>query len=252
MVLKYYSDLHIEFTSNKAVVMEELANEKADMLVLAGDIVPFVDMDDHNDFFDMISLNFGKVYWIPGNHEYYYYDINKKGKKFSEQIRENVFLINNVAIVEYGVKFIFSTLWSKISPENEMIIMSSLSDFRVIKNNGERFTPHKYNELHANCMKFISEEIKNNKAEKTVVVTHHVPTFVNYPTKYINSRINGAFTTELSDFIESSNIDYWIFGHHHENVNDFRIGNTTMLTNQMGYVDYGEQKLFDKNKAIEI
>lgn len=252
MELKYYSDLHIEFPSNKAIVMEELASEKADMLVLAGDIVPFIDMDNHDDFFDMISKNFGKIYWVPGNHEYYYYDINEKGDIFSEQIRENVFLVNNITIIEHDVKFIFSTLWSKILPENEITIMNSLSDFRVIRNNGERFTPNKFNELHTNCLKFISDELKKNDAEKTVVVTHHVPTFVNYPKKYINSKINGAFTTELKDVIENSNINYWIFGHHHENVDDFKIGNTTMLTNQMGYVDYGEQKLFDKNRAIKV
>jgi hypothetical protein len=47
-------------------------------------------------------------------------------------------------------------------------------------------------------------------------------------------------------------VDYWIFGHSHEVVPDFKIGKTTLTTNQMGYVEYGEQSHFSDSKTLSI
>ena len=79
-----------------------------------------------------------------------------------------------------------------------------------------------------------------------------INSFFNYPEKYKSSSLNEAFAVELFDFIETSNIDYWLFGHHHVNIDEFKIGNTKMLNNQLGYVKYNEHKGFELNKAIEI
>jgi hypothetical protein len=57
---------------------------------------------------------------------------------------------------------------------------------------------------------------------------------------------------ELSDMIEGSAIDYWIYGHHHRNTSPFKIGNTLLLTNQLGYVAYGEHQQFNQSTIIEI
>jgi hypothetical protein len=50
--------------------------------------------------------------------------------------------------------------------------------------------------------------------------------------------------------IEGAPIDYWIYGHHHHNTPEFSIGKTTLLTNQLGYVGYGEHKGFSGEKVI--
>ena len=64
--------------------------------------------------------------------------------------------------------------------------------------------------------------------------------------------LSGAFGVELFRFIESSSIDYLLYGHHHSNIPDFKIGKTVMLTNQLGYVQYGEHSRFDKAKTIDV
>lgn len=46
--------------------------------------------------------------------------------------------------------------------------------------------------------------------------------------------------------------DFWIYGHSHGNKVDFTIGNTTMITNPLGYVESNEHHSFDRNKVIEI
>jgi hypothetical protein len=54
----------------------------------------------------------------------------------------------------------------------------------------------------------------------------------------------------MDKFIESCGADFWIFGHHHAAVNDFVIGDTTMMTNQLGYVHAGENRAFNDKRTI--
>jgi predicted phosphohydrolase len=252
MKIQYCSDLHLEFPDNKKYILQNPIKPEADILILAGDIVPFAIIDKHQDFFDYISEHFKFTFWIPGNHEYYYYNIADKSGVLDEQIRENVFLINNCTKEISGVKFIFSTLWSNISPSKYWIIKDSMSDFKVIKCNDRLFNPDDYNTLHQESKAFLHKALETNLDKKTIVVTHHTPTFINYPEQYINSPINEAFACELADFIEDNNIDYWIYGHHHTNVKDFSIGKTKLLTNQLGYVKYNEQENFNGSRIFSI
>jgi hypothetical protein len=75
---------------------------------------------------------------------------------------------------------------------------------------------------------------------------------LNYPEQYKGDVLNEAFAVELYDLIESSNIDYWVFGHHHYNTPEFTIGSTKLLTNQLGYVQQSEHRLFGKDRCIEL
>lgn len=124
-----------------------------------------------------------------------------------------------------------------------------MADFSSIKNKGEKFSPGNYNQLHLQCKKFIVEALSNNSSSPAMVVTHHIPTFLNYPAKYKRDILNEDFAVELHDFIKQSNVDYWVYGHHHFNTPAFTIGKTTLLTNQLGYIKYKENAGF-KNDAV--
>ena len=251
MILQYASDLHLEFPQNKEFMKANPLQPRGDVLLLAGDVVPFALMDKHKDFFSYVSDHFQTTYWIPGNHEYYYFDLAKKCGTLNENIRTNVHLVNNVTIEKDAIRFIFSILWSKINPENQWNIEKGVSDFQVIKYKGYRFSIDRFNELHEDCLRFLTVKLNQNN-NKTVVVTHHVPTFFNYPQEYKASDLNPAFAVELFDLIETNGPDYWIYGHHHSNTPDFKIGKTQMLTNQLGYVIYGEHQLFNAEKTIDL
>ncbi len=56
---------------------------------------------------------------------------------------------------------------------------------------------------------------------------------------------------ELEDFIKTHDIDYWIYGHSHYNV-DVTIGKTECLSNQLGYVSYNEHTTFNPGKYINL
>ena len=77
------------------------------ILVRAGDIVPFRALDQHNDFFTYISDHFEATYWLPGNHEYYHFDIAKKSGLLNENIRSNIWLVNNVSVVHQQTRLLF-------------------------------------------------------------------------------------------------------------------------------------------------
>ncbi|MEA3446705.1 MAG: metallophosphoesterase [Bacteroidota bacterium] len=251
MKVQYCSDLHLEFRENNEFLKRNPIQPNADILLLAGDIVPFAVMNKHEDFFSYLSDNFKYSFWIPGNHEYYNFDIKDKSGAFTENIKSNVFLINNTSTIVENVKFIFSTLWTKISPAYQWQIERGLNDFHVIKNNGYRFSADKYNQLHNESLKFIEKELEE-KSNKTVVLTHHVPTFIHYPEKYKGDILSEAFAIELFDLIETNGPDYWVFGHHHSNAPDFEIGKTQMRTNQMGYIYYGEHRMFKRDKTFTL
>jgi len=252
MIVQYASDLHLEFIENRAYLKENPLQVVGDILLLAGDIVPFKLMDQHKDFFSFLSDSFATIYWVPGNHECYHFNIATKCGVVNERIRSNIFLVNNTSVIHDDVKSIFSTLWSKISPAKEYQIQSGMNDFHVIKHCGYPLSITQYNQLHADSLAFLKRELTLETSTNNVVVTHHVPTYKNYPEKYRDSIINEAFAVELFDLIESGAPDYWIYGHTHGNTPDFSIGKTRLLTNQLGYVKYGEQSGYSSDRSFNL
>lgn len=250
--IQYASDLHLEFPQNWKFIKANPLQPVGDVLVLAGDIVPFAIMNQYNDFFSYLSDHFEQTYWLPGNHEYYHFDIATKCGVIDEKIKSNVTLVNNISVKHRDVNILFSTLWSQISVASQWQIERSLNDFHQIKYNDLRFTTEHYNTLHQESLDFIKQSVKNLNAEKLVVFSHHCPTFFHYPPKYKGDILNEAFASELYDFIESSNIAYWGYGHHHYNTPDFFIGNTRLVTNQLGYVEHRENSLFSTGRYIDM
>ncbi len=252
MTIQYCSDLHLEFRENENFLKRNPLKVVGDILLLAGDIVPFATQNKRDWFFDLVSDQFETVYWVPGNHEYYGYDLADKCGALNSKIRENVLLVNNAMVMHQGVRFIFSTLGTEIGPANEEEIRLCMSDFHTIKYKNGRFRPTHYNQLYRESKEFLTDALSQERPGKTLVITHHVPTFLNYPQKYRGDVLNEAFAAELFDLIEPSGVDYWIYGHHHQYIPEFEIGRTKLVTNQLGYVKYGEHHAFKQDQMIVL
>lgn len=248
--IQYASDLHLEFEANKQFIKKHPIKPSAEILVLAGDIVPFNQTDRHADFFSYLSDHFETTYWLPGNHEYYHFDAEQKTGNVYENIRKNIVLVNNVSVDLQSIRLVFTTLWSHIRTENQWYIENALNDFRMIKYNGFRFSVERYNQLHADAIEFLNKMTLSSSNENTVVFTHHCPTFLNYPPQYKGDTLSDAFATELLNFIENTSPACWIYGHHHSNIPEFKIGTTRMLTNQLGYVQLNEHSRFRLDACI--
>jgi len=250
MKIQICSDLHLEFENNREWLKMNPLVPKGDILIIAGDTY-YLDRDYSKlEFIEKVSQDFQSVYLIPGNHEYYGgFDVSTALQPTYEEIKKNVFMVNNQVVKLDGINFIFSTMWSKIQ-RNILEVMRGMVDFRKINYIGEKFSVNHFNEIHAAAFDFLSNAVKEEG--KKIVVTHHLPSSQCNSEEFVGSVLNEAFCVEKTNFILDHDIDYWIYGHSHRNLQDFNIGNTKMVTNQFGYVAWNEHHSFNYEKVIEI
>ena len=154
-------------------------------------------------------------------------------------IRHNVTAYYNGVVRLEGVDIIVSTLWARIEPYDAYLTERGVSDFYRLLYQGHRLTADDFNVEHERCLNFLKQAVAESDAQTKIVVTHHVPTCLCTASEFSNSQINGAFTVELGNYIAESGIDYWIYGHSHRNI-DAQIGNTQILSNQLGYISHSE------------
>lgn len=253
MKIQYASDLHLEFADNSRYLKENPFLPVGDILILAGD-VGYLNDDNYSKhpFWDWVSENFKQTYVVIGNHELYKFtDLAKIPQGLVCSIRDNINVYNNAVINLEGVDIILSTLWAKIPLEDAYITERGVSDFHRIVYNDKLLTWNMFNEEHEKCFNFIKQNVERSTAKNIIVATHHVPSFQLASSDFAGSRINGAFTVELQDYIKTSPITYWIYGHSHRNI-DKQIGNTQCVSNQLGYVFHNEHLSFDPEKVIEV
>lgn len=247
MKIQIISDLHLEhgapFTFVKA--------KEADVLVLAGDI----------DSFDR-ALSFVKecatilpTIMILGNHEPMGYSIEETVEFWESVNIDNFYFLNNKTVEIDGVHFIGSTLWSDLNadPVNSFSITKIVADFKMIKdkNHIQNVTLNDLQKEHDIAKSFILNELRKGY-EKTVVVTHHLPTYQSISPKYANSIVNAAFVTNMDNILSSYayDIKLWIHGHTHECFDYMITPNTRIVCNPRGYPN--EKNGFDPLKVVEV
>ena len=254
MKIQYASDLHLEFADNWRIFKQEgPMNVHGDILVLAGDI-GYLGDDNYktHPFCDWASENYQQVIVALGNHEFYkFYDLSSMHDGHIGEIRPNVHYYYNAVVSIQDIDIIISTLWANITLEDAYITEHSVTDFRRIRYGENILTFADFNHEHKRCIEFIKQSVANSAAKHKIVVTHHVPSFQLMAPEFQGSRINGAFTVELTDYIATSGINYWIYGHSHRNI-DKTIGTTRCVCNQYGYAFHNEHLTFDRNKYIEL
>lgn len=252
MKIQYASDLHLEFADNSRFLKEHPLAVAGDILVLAGDI-GYLGDDNYSKhpFWSWAADNYAQVIVIPGNHEFYKgFDLNTLYNGWQLQIRSNIHCYYNSVIKLDNTDLITTTLWGQIRLEDAFQIENAITDFKRIRHGENILDWVRFNEEHSRCFQFLCESVKNSKAQNIIVASHHVPSYELNAPEFKGSRLNGAFTAELGDYIAASSINYWIYGHSHRNINH-RIGQTLCLSNQLGYVFANEHLSFNPGTYIE-
>lgn len=263
MKIQYVSDLHLELADNSRYIKKHPLPVVGDVLLIAGDTGYFgTDQYKNMKFWKWCSENYKTTIVCPGNHEFYnYYDV-KPLLGISEvvgtpilpvELAPNVFLCYNSAINIGDIDVIVSTLWGEIKPNDVYITEHSINDFYRIKWGDHRLSAEHFNELNADCKMFITKAVAESNAKTKIVLTHHLPSPLLVAPEYKNSNANGAFMCDMTSYIMDSDIDYWVYGHSHNNI-DYQIGNTRLIANQMGYIFNCEniRNGFKPDKFIEI
>jgi len=258
--IQFVSDLHLEFSQNRQFLKEHPLEVVGDILLVAGDTAyldyPDTGIDTFSDyiFWDWASKHYKQVIVCLGNHDFYgYYDLQEMPEHFCKTIRHNVHAYYNETVHFEDVDIIVTTLWSKIEPQDAFVTQRRVSDFYRIMFNKHLMTADDFNQEHKRCLSFIKNAVAESKAKTKIVLSHHVPTQLCTAKEFRGSIINGAFTVELGDYIADTDIAYWIYGHSHRNISA-RIGNTSIVSNQLGYVGHGEhlQNGFNPGAFIEL
>lgn len=269
MKIQVVSDLHLEFGPI------EIKNAGADVLVLSGDIIVAADIgraDPYEiiieseksrlikNFFRQVSCEFENVIYVMGNHEHYHGDIGVSKKKITNLLDElaifNVHLLENDTVTIDDVIFVGGTLWTDCNKECPITLFDlrrHMNDYFVVKNGDNRLLPEDTVEIHKNTKEFIGNIVKANCDKKIVVVGHHAPSKASTHPRYKNETVmNGAYSSDLSDFIlDNPNIRLWTHGHTHESF-DYMIGMTRIVCNPRGYHGHAVNPTFDMDKVIEV
>ena len=253
MIIQYASDLHLVFPQNYQYVTTKGLLPEGDVLVLAGDVADLFYLHRYDAFWDWCEEHFNHTIFVPGNHDYYGVWESKKEliEPLKVKIRDNVLCCNNAIVQIDDIDFICSTMWSKVPPKDTLAVSSGLLDFREISFGDCLMKVADYNDLHDTAVNFIQRSVNESKAVKKVIVTHHVPSFLATKNFLRQTPLASGFTTELGHWISNTNIDYWIYGHSHHSI-ETNIGQTKLLSNQLGYLIMGEGEGYCPNKTITI
>ena len=191
-----------------------------------------------------------------------------------------------------GVTFVCATLWTNMNDEDPITlhaVKDMMNDFHNVKNSNRmisrkvplydnenyetnrqgyvvrnvighkykeepaKFSPEDSVEDHKRAMDYINHVVMNDESKQYVGVTHHTPSWQSCAPQWANDRIlNGAFHTELGDYIAyRPQIKLWVHGHTHDPF-DYTISETRIVCNPRGYIGRESQADNFKLKYIEV
>lgn len=257
MKLAIASDLHLEHDINIKLTNDQ----QADVLILAGDIVP-ISLLQHGkhrnkyiQFFKDAAAQFKIVLYVVGNHEYYGGDVSTD----VNSAREILGSINNLTILDdedfsmAGVTFIGSTLWTDFDdrdPIKMMVAKRTMNDYKAVEYSGNpvsfrrqdgtftsrpaKLTPEDTAEFYQISYDFI-DNVAQICQEKVVVIAHHAPSYLSSHARYAGDPLSSAFCSDSTDLMERNpNIKLFIHGHTHDSF-DYLVYDTRVICNPRGY-----------------
>ena len=259
MKIQIVSDLHLESSYLFLPITD------ADITAFAGDIAPGMNGVQHAG---QHALRTGKpVVYVCGNHEFYRYDINSLRRKIPELTAQPAdymgpafhFLDNSEAIIN-GVRFLGCTLWTDFMlfgwDLQEACLhkgQSCLNDFRLIHNGENYFTVLDSIRMHDESVEWLEKKLKREPfAGKTVVISHHAPSYQSVLPRYAKDLLSACFASKLDHLLGFSEL--WIHGHMHDSL-DYEAKGTRVVCNPRGYSrdsDGQENENFNSALVVEI
>jgi len=225
------SDIHLDVRPMKAPVKAD-----ADICMIAGDLH---ELDQGIAFIEDI-LEHMPVLYLPGNHEAYTSSIDRVGALFRQHVSrlKDFHFMDRHTVAFEDVRYIGATLWTDFNRGNPLSMMQAtgmVKDYLYINNvqEDDRISPEEILRRHQLDLDYICRELEKPWAGKTVVMTHHAPSYQSCRGRYLHSPSNFLYASNLDDLIEGYAPDIWVHGHIHEPL-DYTIGSTRILCNPRG------------------
>ena len=262
MKIHLLSDVHTEF---KWYFIPEMEDEENTVVVFAGDIG--LAKRPETTYLDTIRnacKRFRHVFMVMGNHEFWRGSFNTTyAKIWNETLDfENFDLLEKETKVIDDVAFIGACLWTDMDKNNPIVMYEAeqvMRDYKRIRIGTDKapyarkLRPIDTMADNLRAKEFIFPEIVKQKGagNKTVVITHHGPTFLSVAEAYKGQLINGAYCNDLGNEICEYEPDLWVHGHTHYSF-DYMVHNTRVVCNPRGYAPDDLNKDFKDTLILEI
>lgn len=260
MKFRILSDLHLEFHEDyKEFVVPVLPNEQDMILLLAGDI--HVGLDGY-DFIQDMAERHRTVFYVLGNHEFYNHTLNRVRDDWralgKTGVPENFALVDDDVYTIDNYRILGGTLWTNFNKGEYWAMLRAkqgMNDFDKVEfiegDRKRRFLPQDAWRLHDKTVEFVKNELATPWHGKTVVMTHHLPHPLCVPERFKGDDLNDAYMSNLDDLIYDHQIDLWVHGHTHDNV-DMNIHGTRIVCNPRGYHGKVTNPGFNPNLVIDL
>lgn len=251
--MRVLSDLHLEFSGMSP------APVGCDLVVLAGDI------HQGSAGLRWARRNFPDVpiVYVPGNHEYYGHDWNVLPGQLAQVAGElGIRLLDRGELVLDGVRILGCTLWTDYDlfgaqrrEEAMAAAARTLFDYRQIRQDGAPITPAQTVERHRIDRAWLEARLAEAPAgrwQRTVVVTHMVPTFRSTAMRFQKQLLSAGFASHLDGLLAMAAV--WIHGHTHDSY-DYLLEGCRVVCNPRGYekrTKAFENGKFDERKIIDL
>lgn len=251
MKLLILSDLHLEFADFTPPTAD------VDVVVLAGDI----SKKDHGIHWARATWPHQEIIYVAGNHEFYHTERNNCLSKLRSTASENgVHFLENDEVIIQGVRFLGCTLWTDFElfkgkyPKTKVMkaCKEGLADFRWVKEFLWPFTPNEAKRLFNQSKNWLKQKLVDEPFDgNTVVITHHLPSFLSIAPEYTESLSSAGFASHLDELLGYSKL--WIHGHTHTSF-DYISKVTRVVCNPRGYMIRGEieNTKFDPSFVVVI
>lgn len=257
MRIQIVSDLHLEFPANRKWLEENPLVPIGDILLIAGDSYCLCNPEDGEAFMERISKDFPLVISTLGNHEFYGSALALAYPDYERTISANHRCLNNRVYIHEGLRIICTVLWSKVPANSANEVGSRLNDYRHILKFMEDgsispITVADSNACHRLSREFLARELAKPFEGKTIVLSHHLPSYQCVPAQFRASKLVSGFATALDELIISNpQVSHWIYGHAHD-FHQISVGKTMLTRNPLGYVEQGDHQDFRRDFCIEL
>lgn len=226
------------------------------VLVLAGDILTGEVVHLTEPFWKDVTSRFRAVVYVPGNHEFYYRDvetcwdriIRATIKKFDIDFSKMIMPSGPDVTGEYDIddyRIIMTTMWTSYGRDNSMVKVlaeQKSKDYQriYIGSGTARVRAKHILDIHKRQAEWLWDAVDraNDEGRKVMVVTHHTPSLKSSHPDYANERwSNHTYhnTFDAKELIDHQ-VDVWVHGHVHDHVDIVLSCGTRVLCNPFGYL----------------
>lgn len=231
------SDVHLEWKN-----MQILRNLPVsdNVLIIAGDFQG--NFENIITSLEILSSKYRHIIYVPGNHEYYSYNIHEFNKMLSQHTIPNLSTINADGFLDCvvdGKRFVGCTGWGSLD-KNEYAIYETLNDFKYIlaDDKSDCVSLSELKEKHDAAIAYLKSALQQ---KVDFVITHHVPCNFLVRPEFQNLAIQPAYImnvdVELFTDYEVQLPEYWLFGHTHDFISVDRF-DIKFRCNPVGYVHH--------------